>query len=32
MKEALDNLLSTYVPEFPKQVELQLPSLNLPNL
>jgi len=32
MKETIDNLFSNYIPEFPKQVELQLPILNLPNL
>ena len=32
MKEVLDNVLSTNIPEFPKQIELKLPELNLPTL
>ena len=28
MRETLDNLLTQYVPEFPKQVQLKLPRLN----
>lgn len=32
MVETLDNLLVQYVPDFPKQVELSLPKLNLPKL
>ncbi len=32
MKEELDNLLTKYLPEFPKQIELKLPKLNLPKL
>jgi len=27
MRETLDNLLTQYVPEFPKQVQLKLPQL-----
>ena len=32
MKEKLDTVLTERVPEFPKQVQLQLPKLNLPKL
>ena len=32
MIDKLDNVLSTNIPEFPKQVELDLPKLNLPKL
>jgi hypothetical protein len=32
MQKLLDSYLSGYVPEFPKQVDLKLPSLNLPKL
>ena len=32
MVETLDNLLTQYVPDFPKQVELSLPKLDLPKL
>lgn len=32
MVETLDNLLGKYLPEFPKQIELKLPKLNLPKL
>ena len=32
MQKLLDRYLSQYVPEFPKQVELNLPKLNLPKL
>ena len=32
MVETLKNILDTYIPEFPKQVELTLPKLNLPKL
>ena len=32
MLETLDNLLSQYVPDFPKQIELSLPKLDLPKL
>jgi len=32
MKEDLDGLLTKYLPEFPKQIELKLPKLNLPKL
>ena len=32
MKEALDEILTNYVPVFPKQIELMLPKLNLPKL
>lgn len=32
MKEALDEILTNYVPIFPKQIELMLPKLNLPKL
>jgi glycosyltransferase involved in cell wall biosynthesis len=32
MQQLLDTYLTSYVPEFPKQVELKLPSLNLPKL
>ena len=32
MKELVDNILTTNIPEFPKQVELSLPKLNLPKL
>lgn len=32
MKKLLDNLLDKNIPEFPKQVELNLPKLNLPKL
>ena len=32
MVELLDNLLDKYLPEFPKQVALTLPNLNLPKL
>ena len=30
MKEKLNNILSTNIPEFPKQIELKLPDLKLP--
>ncbi len=30
MKEKLDNLLSSNIPQLPKQIELKLPNLNLP--
>ena len=32
MESILKRLLDTYIPEFPKQVELKLPSLKLPKL
>jgi glycosyltransferase involved in cell wall biosynthesis len=32
MQEKLDIILNNYIPEFPKQVELNLPKLNLPKL
>lgn len=32
MVETLKNILDTYIPEFPKQVELTLPKLQLPKL
>lgn len=32
MTESLDKLLVKYLPEFPKQIELKLPKLNLPKL
>ena len=32
MVETLKNILNTNIPEFPKQVELSLPKLNLPKL
>jgi len=32
MKEKLDNILSSNIPEFPKEVTLQLPKLQLPKL
>jgi glycosyltransferase involved in cell wall biosynthesis len=32
MKDKLDNVLSTNIPEFPKQIELNIPKLNLPTL
>ena len=32
MKEKLNEILDTKIPEFPKQVQLQLPKLNLPKL
>ena len=32
MKEKLDDILSNNVPEFPSQVELNIPTLNLPTL
>jgi len=32
MKSKLDEILDNKIPEFPKQVELQLPKLNLPKL
>jgi hypothetical protein len=32
MKAELDNLLTKYLPEFPKKIELVLPKLNLPKL
>lgn len=32
MQKLLDSYLSGYVPEFPKQVDLKIPSLNLPKL
>jgi len=32
MIDKLDNVLSTNIPEFPKQIELDLPKLNLPKL
>tara|TARA_R100001509_G_C4882693_1_gene220698 strand:- start:2494 stop:3786 length:1293 start_codon:yes stop_codon:yes gene_type:complete len=32
MKELVDNILEANIPEFPKQVELNMPKLNLPKL
>ena len=32
MKEKLDNLLTNKIPEFPKEVKLELPKLQLPKL
>jgi hypothetical protein len=32
MKDTLDEILTKYLPEFPKQIELKLPKLNLPKL
>ena len=32
MSALLDNILTNSVPEFPKQIELKLPELKLPNL
>ena len=32
MKDTLDEILTKYLPEFPKQIELRLPKLNLPKL
>jgi glycosyltransferase involved in cell wall biosynthesis len=32
MKDKLDNLLLTNIPEFPKELELTIPELNLPTL
>ena len=32
MEVVLKELLDKYIPEFPKQVELKLPSLKLPKL
>jgi len=32
MQQLLDTYLTSYVPELPKQVELKIPSLNLPKL
>ena len=32
MENVLNELFSKYIPEFPKQVELKLPSLKLPKL
>jgi len=32
MQETLDNLLTTYLPEFPKEIKLNLPKLNKVNL
>ena len=32
MKELIDSILTNNIPEFPKQVELNLPKLNLPKL
>ena len=32
MKELVDNILTANIPEFPKQMELTLPKLNLPKL
>jgi glycosyltransferase involved in cell wall biosynthesis len=32
MKELIDNILINNIPEFPKQVKLNLPKLNLPKL
>ena len=32
MKEVLESRLDELIPEFPKQVELKLPKLNLPKL
>jgi hypothetical protein len=32
MKDKLDNVLSTNIPEFPKQVRTKIPELNLPTL
>ena len=32
MKSTLDNLLTNLIPDFPKQIELKLPKLNLPKL
>ena len=32
MQKQIDEVLSNYVPNFPKQVELMLPTVNLPKL
>ena len=32
MKELINNKLDTNLPEFAQQVELKMPTLNLPNL
>ena len=32
MSVLLDNIITNYTPEFPKQMELKLPDLKLPNL
>jgi len=32
MKELVDNILTSNIPEFPKQMELKLPKLELPKL
>jgi len=32
MEDKLDNILTNYIPEFPKQVQLNLPKLKLPKL
>jgi glycosyltransferase involved in cell wall biosynthesis len=32
MKNRIDNILDSYVPEFPRQVELNLPGMDLPKL
>ena len=32
MVDTLSNLMTQYVPDFPKQVDLNLPKLNLPKL
>ena len=32
MVEQLEGYLNQYVPEFPKEVKLELPKLNLPKL
>jgi len=32
MQERIDEVLNNYIPNFPKQVELNLPKLNLPKL
>ena len=32
MVETVNDLMTRYVPDFPKQVELSLPKLNLPKL
>ena len=32
MQELVDSILIANIPEFPKQVQLELPKLNLPKL
>ena len=32
MKEKLDIILTSRIPEFPKEIQLQLPKLELPKL